>query len=46
MSSAICLRDVSVNFGGIQALQSLSCEIPEGQLRGVIVRMGREKLHS
>ena len=43
MSSAICLRDVSVNFGGIQALQSLSCEIPEGQLHGVIGPNGSGK---
>ena len=36
MTAALTLQDVSINFGGIRALEGVSCEVPDGQLRGII----------
>jgi len=43
MNYAVELTDVSVTFGGLHALNSLSCTVPEKQLRGVIGPNGSGK---
>ena len=43
MTAALTLDGVSINFGGIRALEGVSCEVPDGQLRGVIGPNGSGK---
>ena len=43
MTPALTLQGVSINFGGIRALEGVSCEVPDGQLRGIIGPNGSGK---
>ena len=43
MTAALTLEGVSINFGGIRALEGVSCEVPAGQLRGIIGPNGSGK---
>ena len=43
MTAALALEGVSIRFGGIRALEDVSCRIPAGQLRGIIGPNGSGK---
>ena len=43
MTAALTLQGVSISFGGILALDNVSCEVPAGQLRGIIGPNGSGK---
>lgn len=43
MTAALALEGVSINFGGIRALEEVTCSIPAGQLRGIIGPNGSGK---
>ena len=43
MTAALALEGVSIHFGGIRALEGVTCEIPAGQLRGIIGPNGSGK---
>lgn len=43
MTAALALEGVSIRFGGIRALEGVSCRVPAGQLRGIIGPNGSGK---
>ncbi len=43
MTAALALEGVSIRFGGIRALEDVSCRVPAGQLRGIIGPNGSGK---
>ena len=43
MTAALTLEGVSIQFGGIRALEDVSCQVPAGQLRGIIGPNGSGK---
>ena len=43
MTAALALEGVSIRFGGIRALEDVSCQVPAGQLRGIIGPNGSGK---
>ena len=43
MTAALTLEGVSIQFGGIRALEDVSCQVPVGQLRGIIGPNGSGK---
>ena len=43
MTAALALEGVSISFGGIRALEGVTCQVPVGQLRGIIGPNGSGK---